>query len=1510
MMFSRWYRTILCVQKIGCCLLLAAAQSRAQTNVPRDADADHVEQRDAWFARGRLTRNKNGPPPAELRHRAYLDKLAMRAARRAGLAHAGPSPLSSPLGNLPWAPLGPAPLASDASGNGTQNYNQVAGRATAVAIDPADISGNTVYIGGAQGGIWKSTNAASSNAMNVTWSPLTDDQATLSIGALVVQPGNANPSQTVIVAATGEADNSGDSYFGLGFLISTNAGASWTAVQTANGGALSLAGLGGTRLAFSTSNPSTVVAAMATSSEGLVDGAVSSGTMRGLYTSPNAGQAWNYDALTDPGNAPTDATSATSVVYNAAAGLFFAAVRYHGFYSSPDGVNWTRLATQPGGGALSTAACPPISTSNGYACPIYRAEISVVPGRNEMYAWYVYFSPSGGISDGGIWQSVNGGTSWNSISDAAILNCGDPEGCGVEQGWYDLALLAVPNAAGTDLYAGGVNLYKCSLNTQNPSCTSQPFINLTHVYGCDPIAAPSHVHPDQHALAFSILTAGTDLMYFANDGGIYRTLDGFGGLTTGSCSGTNQFDDLNQNLGSMTQFVSFSEHPTDPNTIIGGTQDNGSPATAAATTSYSWSNLLGGDGGYNAIDPNTPANFYASNPDVPPGGLGIQMCPNGVGCNEGQFSFVVTSSSLAGDDGAFYFPYILDPQSESALLVATCRVWRGARTGGAYTALSPNFDTLGSGTCSGSEVNQVRALAVGGPSDNNGSLVVYATTSGLGPMDGSVPVGGQVWVTTNADTGPSSFVNVTGNGPQGSINPNQFPISAVVLDSSDPTGGTAYVAVMGFTAPPGSASGPGHVWKTANFGASWTDYTANLPDAPVNAIVIDSINGAVYAGTDVGVFSSPTAAANWSELGPDPAAQDAGFLPDVAVTALALYRSSGEELLRASTYGRGIWQFPVNAIPDFSLAIANSPLTAFADQSAQFSGSLGSINGYASPVTLSCVNGTSAPPASCAIPQSPVTPGPNGTFDVAVSGATGTYNFNVQAVGSDPSTTTHEIPVTLQIVDFALSVPKPANVSVPRGTTSSLVDFNVTAAGSFNQAVNVSCNPGIVNATCTLTPSTTVNPTPSTPVNMTASVTVPSATAAGTYTVVIQASTAGAPATLSTDFTVNVTTNPNFVLAEPAAFPEVNAGSTGTNGPLTVTAQDGFNSTVSLACATTFGANSCSVSPSSVSAFPATVNLTINGSSFAPGSYSLAVTGTSGSVVQTYNVPFYVGDYSLAVTTPPPVTLAPGGSGTVAMTLTSSYFYAGSVNSTCSVSSSAPSGTQCTMSPNPAVVPSDGSANLGASINLPDAAANGSFSITIATQDVTGAPSHSVNVGINIAQDFQLITFTPSQTINAPGQESGPYNLTIQPVGGAFNAAVTLTCTSGVPVGALCVFDPPAPQTPGAAVVQVVMNITTTGPNTSPALSRALIALGLVPPMALLFSWRRGSRRRLAAVAALALALIFLLPILSCAGVSNGGTGSGGTPTPPGTYVITVTGSSTGAQPDSGQHATVTLVVN
>ena len=151
---------------------------------------------------------------------------AAAAALAASQASGQPAPSSAAHGRR-WAPCR---LASDASGNGTQDYRQVSGRATAIAIDPADPTGNTVYIGGAQSGVWKSTNAANNAAGSVMWTPVTDDQATLSIGAIAIQPGNSDPTKTVILAATGEADNSGDSYFGLGILRSADAGSTWTLV--------------------------------------------------------------------------------------------------------------------------------------------------------------------------------------------------------------------------------------------------------------------------------------------------------------------------------------------------------------------------------------------------------------------------------------------------------------------------------------------------------------------------------------------------------------------------------------------------------------------------------------------------------------------------------------------------------------------------------------------------------------------------------------------------------------------------------------------------------------------------------------------------------------------------------------------------------------------------------------------------------------------------------------------------------------------------------------------------------------------------------------------------------------------------------------------------------------------------------------------------------------------------------------------------------------------------------
>src|SRR5881227_4434937 len=175
-----------------------------------ETDRDRPRQREQWFMHGRLI---PGESAAALRYRAHAQKMQLRAEQAARMNTAITAATTTAIGI--WTPLGPAPLASDATGFGQQDYGWVSGRATAVAVDPADATGNTVYIGGAYGGIWKSTNTGplSLDPANVTWTPVIDNQATLAVGAIAIQPqlSNPDPAQSVILVGTGETNSSSDS---------------------------------------------------------------------------------------------------------------------------------------------------------------------------------------------------------------------------------------------------------------------------------------------------------------------------------------------------------------------------------------------------------------------------------------------------------------------------------------------------------------------------------------------------------------------------------------------------------------------------------------------------------------------------------------------------------------------------------------------------------------------------------------------------------------------------------------------------------------------------------------------------------------------------------------------------------------------------------------------------------------------------------------------------------------------------------------------------------------------------------------------------------------------------------------------------------------------------------------------------------------------------------------------------------------------------------------------------
>ena len=943
-------------------LFAQGAKLRQEPDESGEMERDRPLDREQWFHQGRALANGS---PAEMLHKAFQAKMQQRAITmrkssvrtRTATTVAGGADRSTL-----WTPMGPAPIVSDSTG--AQDYGPITGRATAVAVDQSDTTGNTVYLGGAYGGLWKSSNAAATDPTSVIWTPLLDQQATLAVGAVAVHPTNGN----ILLVGTGEANNAIDSYYGFGIYRSTDGGANWTLI-TATKNNQSFRGLAFSRIAWSRTDPNIVVAAASGSSLGSSYGAVGS-SLRGLYYSLDAGATWERAAITDPGFGAPDAASVSSVHWNAADRKFYAVLRYHGLYASAgdDPASFSRIANQPAG--LTSANCPLWAPASGSLCPVFRGELASHPKRNELYFWFV----DGNNVNRGVWKSTDSGATWTLLNTAAMTNCGDSGGgCGTEQAFYNMALIAIPNptdASATDLYAGAVNVFKCTINAANPTCSgaSDPyrFMNVTHVYGCSPMGVSSHVHPDEHDFAFPLTR--TNIVYFANDGGIYRTLNA-SGLNAGGCSHM-PFDNLNTNMGSMTQFVWATPHPTDDSSILGGTQDTGSPAVNGSMMGaygQQWHSVNNGDGGFTAILPNSPGTWLTENNDV-----SVQVCTSGINCAPGRWTTLVNNAGVGGDQGAFYAPFMLDPQNPARLIVGTCRVHRGNSTGSFNgTALSNNFWTSSAAKCVYGTHPMISALGAGGPTSPNGSQVIYAGNES-----------GQIFVTMNADAGNTSWVERT---PAMSLNPGaaavgwRFRISSIAVDLNDSTGRTAYAAIQGF--------GSAHVIKTTDGGATWTNITAGLPDSPANNIAIDPDDAStLYVATDVGVFV--TSGSGWVEVGPDPAAEAYGYLPNVVVMRVAVSKANGRKLLIAATYGRGVWKADLSALGANAFVTLMPPssneMTIKTGQVASFD--LGVINqgGFADTVVFTC--STSSTSASCVVsPGTLALNGNSGNVRVTVS---------------------------------------------------------------------------------------------------------------------------------------------------------------------------------------------------------------------------------------------------------------------------------------------------------------------------------------------------------------------------------------------------------------------------------------------------------------------------------------------------------------------------------------------
>lgn len=493
---------------------------------------------------------------------------------------------------------------------------------------------------------------------------------------------------------------------------------------------------------------------------------------------------------------------------------------------------------------------PPVSTS------FHR--ISLAISQSNPSVLYAAFADSNNGTLG-IWRTTDAGAGWSQVQTPHDGSAQVNSGYLWVQGWY-ANVIAVDPSNPDVAYAGGVNLFKTTNGGTSWARISDGYAN-----------GSSYVHVDQHAIAF----VNSSLVYFGNDGGMFK-----------STNGGSTFIEINTNLAT-TQFYSVAVHPG-AEIYYGGTQDNG---TLRTTSAPSWAMVNPGDGGVTAVDFTTPTTVYTEYLYL----ALLKSTSSGAPNTFGRIMNGIPSTGSNPSDGAsdrveFIAPYTMDPSNSQVLVAGTYRVFRTTNGGGQWSAISNDLTGAGAGQ-QGDAGPVITALAIA----KSSSSTIYAGT-------GSNRIGldtTKVWVTTNAGgTGMATWTEITRTNL-----PDRY-VTAITVDPANRD--RAFVCYSGY--------GSGHVFRTTNRGASWTDVSGDLPDLPVNALVIDpaGINHLII-GTDLGIFETTDGGTGWSQ-------QNLG-LANVSVADLEL---RGDQFLFAATHGRGMFKTsnPINAVPTTHLTVA------------------------------------------------------------------------------------------------------------------------------------------------------------------------------------------------------------------------------------------------------------------------------------------------------------------------------------------------------------------------------------------------------------------------------------------------------------------------------------------------------------------------------------------------------------------------------------------------------------
>jgi photosystem II stability/assembly factor-like uncharacterized protein len=638
-----------------------------------------------------------------------------------------------------------------------------------------------------------------------------------------------------------------------GVLKSTDRGVTWKEMSD------TLASLAIGAIAVDPNNPRTIYAGTGEPNAG--GGSVTYGGC-GVFKSTDGGESWQNIGLTQSryvGRIVVDPTNSNRV-FVAANGELFTTNPERGVYRSEDGgLNWQNVLYVNDSTGAVDLAINPRNADTLYAAIWMRK-------RAPTYRRF-------GNSDCGLYRSTDGGDTWNPLAG------GLPTGANV--GRIGVTLCAANPRVLYAIYADStgyfLGIYKSIDGGDSWTRTNDS--GLTFLYSSygwwfgnirvDPTNenkvfalgiqmyrttnggsswtdVTQITHVDKHAMYIN--PANPNWIIEGDDGGIYIS-------TNGGSQWTKSYD------LPVTQFYTIHVDFSNPQRVYGGAQDNSICRTLTGGTD-DWDVILGGDGFCVLVDPANSDLIYAE----------AQWGDLYKSTDCGSSWVNATNGIGMGDRTNWCTPVVLDPSNSNVLYFGTYRLYRTRNKAGLWAAISGDL-TNGPGP-GNITFGTITTICVA-PSDTN---CIYAGTDDA-----------NVWVTLNG--------GATWNHISDSL-PDRW-VTSVAVDPYDAL--TAYVTFSGFK----WASPLPHVFRTTDAGVTWQDISSGLPEAPVNAIVVDSLYPQVlYLGTDVGPFYSTNTGSTWGPLG-------AGF-PNGYITAMVLHNPT--RTLVAGTYGRSAFSLDVSQI--------------------------------------------------------------------------------------------------------------------------------------------------------------------------------------------------------------------------------------------------------------------------------------------------------------------------------------------------------------------------------------------------------------------------------------------------------------------------------------------------------------------------------------------------------------------------------------------------------------------